>query len=156
MNSQEKLNASVVLNASEKRVFESFQAAKSYLKNTSNLNKKYYKRKDKLIILSKKVSRGMYSEEQEHFSKNEQIIMEVYIDIHDESKNGLDCAIYDYIVEIIDNNKNKNICLCETGECCRKCCVHPDTTCIWKNYVEADEWNDPDNVWFGSFKGIHY
>ena len=152
MNTQEELNASEVLNASEKRVFDSFQDAKAYLKNTSNLNQKYYKRKDKLIILSKKISRGMYSEEQEHFSKNELRIMETYIDTHDELKNGLDCAIYDYIVEIID--KNKNICLCEIGECCRKCCIHPGTTCIWKNYVEADEWNDPDSVWFGSFRHL--
>ena len=49
MNTQEELNASEVLNASEKRVFDSFQDAKAYLKNTSNLNQKYYKRKDKLI-----------------------------------------------------------------------------------------------------------
>jgi hypothetical protein len=146
------------LNASEERIFQSFQAVKLYLKNTSNPNKKIYKRKDKLIILSKKLSRGLYSEEREYFSKNELKIMNIYRDINDESINGLDGttqAIYDYIVEYMENNK-KNVCLCELNECCRKCCVHPETTCIWKNYVEADEWNDPDNVWFGSLKGIHY
>ena len=154
------MNASEVLNASEERILQSFQATRTYLKKTSNPNQKYYRRKDKLIILARKISRGMYSEGEEHFSKNELRIMKVYIFIQEESMNG---TIYDYIAEYIadyiaeniDNNK-KNKCLCETGECCRKCCVHEGTTCAWKNYVEADEWNDPDNVWFGSFKGIHY
>ena len=143
------------MNAPEERVLQSFQAARAYLKMTSNPSEKYYKRKDKLIILAKKISRGMYSEDQEHFSKNELKIMGVYIFIHDETINGMTQSIYDYIFENIDNNK-KNRCLCEVGECCRKCCIHEGTTCAWKKYVEADEWNDPDNVWFGSFKGIHY
>jgi hypothetical protein len=64
-------------------------------------------------------------------------------------------TIYDYIVENMNNYK-KNICLCEVDECCYKCCAHTVTTCVWKNYVESNEWNDPDNVWFGSLKGISY
>ena len=149
----------------EEQVFESFQRTKAYLKENNHLDYVLYKRNDKLIILSKKISTELLreKEQQQHhtektqiyFTKNELKILEVYRHIHDETVNKSDNItqiIYDYIVENIHSN-NKQICLCETGECCRKCCIHPDTKCVWKNYVEADEWNDPEHaLFFGNFK----
>lgn len=142
----------------EELILKSFQSARMLIKESGNGDEKFYKRRDKLTILAKKIEKGLENE-QINFSKNELKIIESYKHIYQNTINTTDETtqiVYDYIVEYLDKNK-KCVCLCEPGECCRKCCVHPDTTCIWKNYIDTtEEWNDPDNVWFGSFKGIHY
>ena len=100
----------------EEQVFESFQRTKAYLKENNHLDYVLYKRNDKLIILSKKISTELLreKEQQQHhtektqiyFTKNELKILEVYRHIHDETVNKSDNItqiIYDYIVENIHN-----------------------------------------------------
>jgi hypothetical protein len=133
------------------QVLKSLQDAKEYLRRSNSNDYVLYKRKDKLVLLTNKIVNGILDEKtKQYFSKNELKIISVYIYIHNESinnENKMTQMIYDYLYE--NTIGIKFTCLCEPDECCRKCCSHPDTTCIWKNYVEVDEWNDPDILFGG-------
>jgi len=142
-------------NIAEELILKTFQDVNKILKAENNVGKKYYRRQKRLVVLSNKLLNAIKNEELVYFSKNEIKIMEVYYHIYQNVINTvtdkMTQIVYDYIVEYLDKQKNQVLCLCETEECCRKCCVHPETTCVWKNYVEANEWNDPDNVYFQNF-----
>ena len=148
------------------RFLESFKATKSYLIRSGKDDAKYYKN-NKLVVLSKKLEAidENGKEENIHFSKNEMKIMDIFHNVYKDNErfttaDKMTQNIYNYIDERFYQNYEVEaeaenfVCLCETGECCRKCCKHPGEVCVWNSRccVEDDDtsmmnWNFGIGQW---------
>ena len=79
-----------------------------------------------------------------HFSRNEIKIMKIFYELYKDTIEQADETtqiIYEYISKKYYNNENKMNCLCETGECCSKCCSHSGNVCAWnsRKYIATDD-----------------
>lgn len=127
-------------------------ATKSILIRLGKDEAKYYKNK-RLVVLSKKLEEIDKSgqESNTHFSKNEMKIMDIFYNVYTDATtysaaDKMTQDLYNYIHERfyqVDDGEQLT-CLCETGECCRKCCKHPGEVCFWnsRRYIN----NDDDDV----------
>jgi hypothetical protein len=125
------------------RFLESFKATKAYLIRSGKDDAKYYKN-NTLDVLSKKLETidKNGQEEHTHFSKNEMKIMDIFYNVYKDNDtfttaDKMTQNIYKYIYERFYQNDEAEaanfMCLCEKGECCRKCCKHPGEVCVWNS-----------------------
>ena len=145
-----------------RRFLDSFMATKSILIRLGNDEAKYYKNK-RLVVLSKKLEEIDKSGQESniHFSKNEMKIMDIFYNVYIDATtysaaDKMTQDLYNYIHERFyqvdsDEYDEQLACLCETGECCRKCCNHPGEVCVWnsRRCIEDDD-NSMMNWTFGA------
>lgn len=150
------------------RFLESFKATKAYLIRSGKDDAKYYKN-NKLVVLSKKLETidENGQEENTHFSKNEMKIIDIFHNVYKDNErfttadkmtqniyNYIDVRFYQKYEAEAEAEAENFVCLCETCECCRKCCKHPGEVCVWNSRccVEDDDnsmmnWNFGIGQW---------